>query len=224
MSALAEGSLEALKLALWLWGSCVVSATPWVEKERGRERERETEMLLWLSGSEVVAAKACSSGAEGDSIISETNVVECQFGWGDWNLLFILNVTKCAICIQLQHLLTWIKIMAGKLLHMLVTRCLLLWCQRKAKPIAQSMWVLQGNTVYVPTRQYVLKWAYRFVLICSSFKHACSLCLYAYNNSESTSPTVCSKEPRGTVSYCIRIWVLVNHAVNGSTVNPCLQQ
>lgn len=139
MSALAEGSLEALKLALWLWGSCVVSATPWVEKERGRERERETEMLLWLSGSKVVAAKACSSGAEGDSIISETNVVECQFGWGDCNLLFILNVTKCAICIQLQHLLTWIKIMAGKLLHMLVTRCLLLWCQRKAKPIALSV-------------------------------------------------------------------------------------
>lgn len=121
MSALAEGSLEALKLALWLWGSCVVSATPWVERERGGESERETEMLLWLSGSKVVAARACSSGAEGeregDSIISETNVVECQFGWGDCNLLFILNVRKCAICIQLQHLLTWIKIMAGKLLH-----------------------------------------------------------------------------------------------------------
>lgn len=195
---------------------------------REREREGETEMLLWLSGSKVVAARACSSGAEGeregDSIISETNVVECQFGWGDCNLLFILNVTKCAICIQLQHLLTWIKIMAGKLLHMLVTRCLLLWCQRKAKPIAQSMWVLQGNTVYVATRQYVLKLAYRFVLICGSLKRARSLCLYAYNNSESTSPTACSKEPRGTVSYCIRIWVLVNHAVNGSTVNPCLQQ
>lgn len=51
----------------------------------GREREREGERVrdrdaVQLSGSKVVAAKACSSGAEGDSIISETNVVECQFG------------------------------------------------------------------------------------------------------------------------------------------------
>lgn len=52
MSALAEGSLAVLELAVWLRGSCVVSCTPWAE--RGRE------MLLWQSDSRAVAAAACT--------------------------------------------------------------------------------------------------------------------------------------------------------------------
>lgn len=65
MSALAEGSLEALKLALWLWGSCVVSATPWVEKERGREREWETEMLSSCLAARLLQPKPVVVGQRG---------------------------------------------------------------------------------------------------------------------------------------------------------------
>lgn len=138
MSALAEGSLEALKLALWLWGSCVVSATPWVEKERGREREWETEMLSSCLAARLLQPKPVVVGQRG--ILYQWNQCCWMSIWlRRLESPFYSEVTKCAICIQLQHLLTWIKIMAGKLLHMLVTRCLLLWCQRKAKPIALSV-------------------------------------------------------------------------------------
>lgn len=52
MSAVAEGSLAVLELAVWLWGSCAVSCTPWAE--RGRE------VLLWQSDSRAMAAAACT--------------------------------------------------------------------------------------------------------------------------------------------------------------------
>lgn len=54
MSALAEGSLTELRLAVWLWGSCAVSCTPWL---------REAEMLLWQSDSRAVAAAASTNSS-----------------------------------------------------------------------------------------------------------------------------------------------------------------
>lgn len=44
MSAVAEGSLAVRELAVWLWGSCVVSRSPWAETER------DAAMALWQQG------------------------------------------------------------------------------------------------------------------------------------------------------------------------------
>lgn len=115
MSALAEGSLAVLELAVWLWGSCVVSCTPWAE--RGRE------MLLWQSDSRAVAAAACTislraqEGKKGGGgggreerkkereILSKhgAHVVECQCGGEIANHLFWMSqkvpyAYSCNIC------------------------------------------------------------------------------------------------------------------------------
>lgn len=126
MSALAEGSLAVLELAVWLWGSCVVSCTPWAE------RERDAAMAVWQQGCGSRSLYHFSESPRGgrrgaerekkDSSITWSPCCWMSVWWRDCKSPLLQNVTKGAICIQLQHLLLWMKIiMVSKLLDRCVT-------------------------------------------------------------------------------------------------------
>ena len=138
MSALAEGSLAVLELAVWLWGSCVVSCTPWAE--RG---ERDAAMAVWQQGCGSRSLHHLSESPRGkqggwrererererDPIITWSPYCWMSVWWRDCKSP-LLNVTKGAIRIQLWLLLWRVKTrMASKLLD----RCASSWCKRKVK-------------------------------------------------------------------------------------------